>query len=299
MNSVLFLILLPFICFLIGISFMGIGTRIVARIQRRIGPPLWQPFIDVIKLLSKQTTVSYGWVFDLGVWMALAGAALVVYFLPFAGNQVFSGKADIIVLMYILTIAPLGMALGTAQAKNPYASIGISRALMLMLGYDLPLVMVILGIITYAGSASFSDIIAAQQGGISNWYLLKMPIFAVVYFWVMIAEMGKHPFDIIVAPSEIASGPMVEYSGKYLGFLFIYMALHYYAACALFVNFFMGGASNFIEFYLKMFSVFFLIIWINAVMSRTTTQRAVYMYWTKPVALAFIGWLLYLGIRIF
>ncbi len=298
MNSVWFLVFLPLIAFLIGISFMGIGTRIVARIQRRYGPPLIQPFIDVIKLLSKDS-ISYGWVFDMGVWMALAGAALVVYFVPFADNIVLSGKADVVVLMYILAIAPLGMALGTAQAKNPYASIGISRALMLMLGYDLPLVMVILGIITYTGSASFADILSAQQGGIGNWYIFRLPLFAIVYFWVMIAEMGKHPFDVLIAPSEIASGPMVEFSGKYLGYLFIYMALHYYAACALFVNFFMGGAATFIEFYLKMFSVFFVLICISAVMARTTTQRAVYMYWTKPVVLAFIGWLAYLGWRIF
>ncbi len=293
MQNLIFYIFLPFIAFLIGISFMGFGIKITARIQRRYGPPLIQPFIDVIKLMSKSTTVSYGWVFDLGVWMALAGAALVVYFIPFANNMVFSGKVDIIVLLYILTIAPLGMALGTAQAKNPYASIGIARALMLMLGYDLPLVMVIIGIIMHTGKADFITILKQQDGSFFNWYLFKMPIFAIVYFWVMIAEMGKHPFDIIIAPSEIASGPMVEYSGKYLGFLFVYMALHYYAACALFVNLFMGGAANFIEFYIKMFSVFFLLIWISAVMARTTTQRAITMYWTKPVGLALLGWLLY------
>ncbi len=297
--TVLGMIGLPIVCFLIGISFMGIGTRITARIQRRYGPPLIQPFIDVVKLLSKQRPVSYGWVFDLGVWMALAGAALVVYFVPFANRPVLSTQADIVALMYILTIAPLGMALGTAQAKNPYASIGISRALMLMMGYDLPLVMVLLGIISYTGSANFMDVISAQAGGISNWYIVKMPLFAVVYFWVMIAEMGKHPFDIIIAPSEIASGPMVEYSGKFLGYLFIYMALHYYTACALFVDLFLGGASNFVVFYLKMLAVFFVLIWISAVMARTTTQRAVKMYWTKPVVLALIGWLLYLGWKVF
>ncbi len=297
--GVLFWILLPVICFLIGISFMGIGTRLTARIQRRFGPPLIQPFIDVVKLLSKQRPVSYGWVFDLGVWMALSGAALVVYFVPFANKMVLSGRADIVALLYILTIAPLGMALGTAQAKNPYASIGISRALMLMMGYDLPLVMVVLGIISYTNSASFADIISAQAGGVQNWYLFRLPLFAIVYFWVMIAEMGKHPFDVIIAPSEIASGPMVEYSGKYLGYLFIYMALHYYTACALFVNFFMGGASNFVVFYLKMLAVFSVLIWISAVMARTTTQRAVFMYWTKPTALAFLGWLLYLGKSVF
>ncbi len=283
-RNILIAIGLPLLAFGIGISFVGFKRKISARIQRRYGPPFIQPLFDIIKLLSKEGNISHGVMYDLGPIIALAASMTVIFFIPIPGMKLLTGSADIIALLYIMVIGSLGMALGTGEAANPNSSIGISRALTLMLGYDLPFVIVIISVVLKYHTTNLYAITQAQMGG--HWAMWVLPLSAIVGFIVAYGAMGDHPFDVATAPNEVATGPIAEYGGKHLGILFIDHAFHIYIELALFVDLFMGGASNIGWFYVKMFIIFLLMVFFDEVLPRFRIDDAVRFYWRWPTVIA-------------
>jgi len=286
-KMILIAIVAPLIAFAIGLSFMMIKRKVVARIQRRYGPTIIQPIFDIMKLLLKEDNISHGVIFSLGPIIAIAGSILSVFFIPIAGLNMLTGSGDLIALLYIMAIGSLGMALGAGDSANPNASIGISRALTLMFGYDLPLVIIVISVALQYHTTDLSAIVAAQANG--HWALWSLPLSAIVGFVVTYGAMGEHPFDIITAPHEVATGPMVEYGGKHLGFLMINHAFHIYVEIALFVDLFLGGASNIFIFYIKMFAVFFIMMMFDEVLPRFKIDDAVRFFWKWPTVVALIS----------
>ena len=286
-KDILIAIGIPLLAFSIGISFMMFKRKIAARIQRRYGPTFIQPLLDIFKLLSKQGNISHGVMYDLGPIIALAASMTVIFFIPIPGMKLFTSSADIIALLYIMVIGSLAMALGAGEAANPNSSIGIARALTLMLGYDLPFVIVIISIVIKYHTTNFFAITQAQAAG--HWAMWLLPLSAIAGIIVTYGALGEHPFDAPIAPHEVATGPMAEYGGKHLGLLMINHAFHIYIELALFVDLFMGGASNIFYFYAKMFVIFVLIIFFDEVLPRFRIDDAVRFYWRWPTILALIG----------
>ena len=126
------LVLSPIIALVVGLFFLGLARKIMARIHWRYGPPLIQPVIDMIRLFY-QKSVSHGLMFDLGIVLSLAGSIVVVLFLPLGGIAPLSSSGGLLVILYIMLLSPLGMAISGGQGANPYISIGISRKLFLSL----------------------------------------------------------------------------------------------------------------------------------------------------------------------
>ncbi len=286
-KDILIAIGIPLLAFSIGISFMMFKRKIAARIQRRYGPTFIQPLLDIFKLLSKQENISHGVMYDLGPIIALAASMTVIFFIPIPGMKLLTSSADIIALLYIMVIGSLAMALGAGEAANPNSSIGIARALTLMLGYDLPFVIVIISIVIKYHTTNFFAITQAQAAG--HWAMWLLPLSAIAGIIVTYGALGEHPFDAPIAPHEVATGPMAEYGGKHLGLLMINHAFHIYIELALFVDLFMGGASNIFYFYAKMFVIFVLIIFFDEVLPRFRIDDAVRFYWRWPTILALIG----------
>ncbi len=286
-KDILIAIGIPLLAFSIGISFMMFKRKIAARIQRRYGPTFIQPLLDIFKLLSKQENISHGVMYDLGPIIALAASMTVIFFIPIPGMKLLTSSADIIALLYIMVIGSLAMALGAGEAANPNSSIGIARALTLMLGYDLPFVIVIISVVIKYHTTNFFAITQAQAAG--HWAMWLLPLSAIAGIIVTYGALGEHPFDAPIAPHEVATGPMAEYGGKHLGLLMINHAFHIYIELALFVDLFMGGASNIFYFYAKMFVIFVLIIFFDEVLPRFRIDDAVRFYWRWPTILALIG----------
>ncbi len=287
-ETILWAILMPIIVIFIGLIYMGLARKITARIHNRYGPPFYQNIIDVIKLLTKKNTISHGVMFDLGPVFAFTGALLSLYFIPIGNKPLFSFQGDIIVVLYLLVIAPLGMALGAGNSGNPNAAIGIARALTLMLGYEVVMVISAVAVMVYNHSASFMDIINAQKGGIAHWNLWPLFLSAVAMDIAMQAMLGEKPFDQPIAPHEIASGPMVEYGGRYLSMLQLYHSIGIILETGLFVNLFLGG-GNLFWWFVKSFIVFFIALLINAVMPRFRIGQAFKFYWSYPAIIGILG----------
>lgn len=287
---VLELMLMPLVAFVIGLGMVLMMRKIAARIQRRVGPPFLQPLWDIIKLHAKETQTSHGLIHEIGIVMAIGGYVAAVTLIPVPGMNGIADKGGLIALLYMTMIPSLGLALGVGQCANPNGSIGISRALTAMLAYDVPMVIVIFGVAYHFGSLNLIQVIAAQQaGGIETWGLVQMPLLAIAGLFAMQAMLGKQPFEIYVAPAEIATGPMVEMGGKFLGGLFVMQCFQLYVGAALYTILFLGGGESWPSFLLKVFAVVAIPMTIALVFPRYRTEDLVRLVWKWPTLIGLLG----------
>jgi len=194
-----------------------------------------------------------------------------------------------LVILYLLLLMPLGTALSGGEAANPNTSIGISRKLILALGYEVPLLLILLSVMSYYKTISIVDIVRGQQDSVWALFSLPLALPGIAYILILPAVLGVRPFDTTTAPQEISGGPLVEYGGKYLALAHINHALNMFVGISLFVNLFLGGAANPIFFFAKMLVVFVGGVCINAVFPRLRIEQAVAYLWKWPTAAAFIG----------
>jgi NADH-quinone oxidoreductase subunit H len=290
--KILYIVALPLVGFLVSVLFLGLSRKITARIQRRYGPPLYQPIIDVVKLLTQKGNISHGVLFDFGIILGLAGALITIVFIPAGGLYPLSASGDFLVVLYLMLLSPLGLALAAGASDNPNASIGVSRKLILALGYEVPFLLAALAVMTRLGTTSLVGVVSAQQGSLLDWGIIRLPLPALATFLILPAMLGIRPFDFVGAPQEIASGPMVELGGKYLAFAALQGALHTYIVLALFVDLFLGGGVNMVTFFLKMLAVFFVGVCIHAVLPRLRVDQALKYLLKWPTILAFAGLLI-------
>ena len=283
-------ILMPIIAFVVGLLMVLMMRKIAARIQRRIGPPFFQPVYDIVKLYSKATQTSHGWMHDIGIVMAVGGYVAAEALLPVPGFNGIAEMGGLIVLTYMMMIPSLGLALGVGQCANPNGSIGISRALTAMLAYDIPFVIVVFGVAWHFGSTNLVEVIQAQQAeGISSWGIVQMPLLAFAGLFALQGILGKQPFEIYIAPAEIATGPMVEMSGKFMGGLFVMQCFQLYTASVLYVTLFLGGGENWFTFLIKSFAVVAIPMSIAFVFPRYKTDDLIRLMWKWPVMAGLIG----------
>jgi len=291
------LLLMPLIAFIAGMFMVLMMRKVAARLQRRVGPPLFQPLYDIVKLHSKTTQISHGLIHDIGIVMAVGGYIAAETLLPVPGMNGIAEKGGLITLLYVMMIPSLGLALGVGQCANPNGSIGISRALTAMLAYDIPFVIVMFGVAWHFGTTNLVDMITIQQaGGISTWGAVQMPLLALAGLFALQGMLGKQPFEIYVAPAEIATGPMVEMGGKYLGGLFVMQCFQLYTASVLYVTLFLGGGENWLFLFVKAFGVLLIPFTVAFLFPRFRTEDLVRLMWKWPVLLGLIG-LAFISVR--
>ena len=278
----------------------GINRKIVARLQKRHGPKWYQEYIDIFKLLSKRS-VSHGWIFDFGVIMALGGIIGTAMFMPLTSNILaFENFDNFFIFVYLLAVGMLGMAMSASGSGNPWASIGVMRALTTMLAYEVPFLIVVLTIINVSGTSSVTGIQLFQQAAGNNWFILALPLGGIVGILALMGMLGKKPFETYIAPAEIASGPMVEYGGKQLGMLFILHEISVFIEVSLFVHLFLGGATNLLIFIVKYVIVYTFVNLISNVNGRFKIDQVVKFFYKWPLLMAvaqaavaiYFGWVI-------
>ena len=129
-------------CMIAGLLLAGIDRKAVARMQKRIGPPIIQPFYDFFKLLGKETIIPQAAtksVFIAAPLIGLASLVVMALFIPVFGYTAVSSVADVIVLLYLLTIPAATIIIGGAASGSPYAGVGASREMVAIIAYELPL----------------------------------------------------------------------------------------------------------------------------------------------------------------
>jgi len=224
--------------------------KIRARLQARRGPPWYQPYADVIKLLSKETIVPA--TANRAVFMAMPIISLAALLCITMMLQVVEAPppplafaGDAIVVLYLLAVPSVALALFGAAAGSPYAYLGAGREVAMAVSYDLPLIISLLGVWSATGSLSVSGVAAYQQE--AGWLIVRSPftaILAVTFFASMAGKLGIKPFDVPDARQEVIAGPLTEASGSVLAVFELSRMLRLFVVTTLFVDLFLGGGGG-------------------------------------------------------
>jgi len=290
-------------CFLAGMLLCGIDRKLVAKMQKRVGPPILQPFYDFFKLCGKETIVPAAasrTTFLLAPLVGLAALVILQLFIPVFQFSAFSGMADLIVILYLLLIPAMSTILGGAASGSPYAGVGLSREMVTIISCELPLVLVLLAVAKTVGSAmgtglcfSLSDIAAYQaENGCLITKISMIPA-AMAMLMIIPGETGSHPFDAAEAETEICEGLLAEYSGAPLGVYKLSHSIKILTLTSLFVALFLGGLGTgilvldgIILFLLCVVLTAVTISFVHAVTARLKIEQIFKYYWTSVSGLA-------------
>ena len=293
-------------CFLAGMLLCGIDRKLVAKMQKRVGPPILQPFYDFFKLCGKETIIPAAaskTTFLMAPLVGLAALVVIQLLIPVFSFSAFSGMADVIVILYLLLIPAMSIILGGAASGSPYAGVGLSREMVTIISCELPLVLVLLAVAKTVGSAmgtglcfSLSDIAAYQAMNGSLITKLSMIPAAVAMLLIIPGETGNHPFDAAEAETEICEGLLAEYSGAPLGVFKLSHAIKMLTLTSLFVALFLGGLGTgivaldgIILFLLCVVLTAVSISFVHAITARLKIEQIFKFYWTLVTGLALIS----------
>ncbi|BDY05841.1 complex I subunit 1 family protein [Ferrimonas sp. YFM] len=237
----------------IGLLAKGVDRILLARLQRRVGPPLLQPFYDVAKLMRKHSMVPQGSFAALFLYLPAAGVcamAVALALVPVPGwYQPPAQLGDMLVLLYLLAVPAVVIMLSGSVSGSTFGAIGFSREMSMMLAYEGPLLLVLLSVAIHVGVAqggviclSLTEIIAWQQ---ANGSLVTNPWLwpaLLAFLSVIPANLGVPPFDVPEAESELLEGPLLEYSGPALAMFKLMSTLKTVVVFSLAVVLFWPGA---------------------------------------------------------
>jgi ech hydrogenase subunit B len=241
---------------LVGGLLAGVDRRLTAWLQSRYGPPVLQPFYDVLKLFGKRKMVVNPWQ-ALSAYVYLAAAVTSVF--------IFFMQGDLLLIFFVLTIGAVFLVVGALSAPSPYSQIGGQRELWQMLAYEPLLVLVFVSMAMVTGSFKITAILDHPTP-----LLFELPLMFIVLGYVLTIKLRKSPFDISAsqhAHQEIVRGVLTEYSGPYLAMIEIahwFEVVLVLGICSLFY------ATSALGVVILLAAAYFLEILIDNVMARMT-----------------------------
>ena len=225
--------------------------KIVARIGDRLGPNnsgayggpygLFQVFADAIKMFTKEDVIpatADRWVFNIAPMLVMALAVLIWAVIPLGKGLIGSDLS--IGIFYVLALGSgsmIALLMAGWGSNNKYALLAAMRAIATLISYEIPQVLSVLAVIMVAGSFSMQDITAAQDVA----FLFALPLTALLFLASILSELGRRPFDLVEADSEIVAGYFVEYSGMKFGMFFLAEFMNQFAVSVIFATLFLGG----------------------------------------------------------
>ncbi len=309
--NLVYILIFPGLLFssVFGLWLAGIDRKILARMQKRVGPPVMQPTYDFFKLMGKETIIpdnAARSTFLLAPYIGLASLIVTVLFIPIAGIQAFGGVADIVVILYLLTIPSLAIMFGGSASGSPFAGVGVSRTMVAIMSYELPLILIMLAVGRLAGRGfdmgitfSLEKIAQYQAANGPNLFCWSMIPAAVAMLFVIPCEVGAQPFDVGEAETEICEGPLVEYSGTPLAIFKLSHAIKMFVMTLLFTALFLGGISTGmlwldVVIVLGICAVVTLVCMTlaHAITARLKVEQMFRLFWTVIAGLALLSLIL-------
>jgi formate hydrogenlyase subunit 4 len=283
-----------FLAFFIGCLFYWLFRKLRARFQARKGPPWYQTFADLIKLFSKKAivpSISEGFIFITAPILSTIGYLIALSLIPLAPFPPIAWFAgDLIVVLYCLTIPSVAIILAGSSSSSPYGAIGASREASLMVASEIPFMISIITIAIHSKSLSLLEIMNLQlkEGAM----VFRYPFATLAFIICLLAKLGRKPFDIADADTEIVAGPFTEYSGFLLAFFELSNALKWFILPAFGVSlFFTSNSLNFISFLLICLGLVFLISFLDAQNPRFRIEQAFRFYLTLAFALSVLDFI--------
>lgn len=287
-----------------------IERKFLARIQQRMGPMrvgphgILQPIADVIKLISKEDILP-SWADKPIYWMApiaiFVPAIAIWVTIPFSESLVLQNlDLGLFYVAAISVLSVLGLVMAGWGSANKYSMLGGLRAVGQLISYEIPFIMAILGVAMLSQSLSLIDVVN-DQANIAN--IIVQPLGFLIFLAAGLAELGRTPFDIHHAESEVVGGPFVEYSGAHWAIIQLSEYVNTFAIAALITIMFLGGwswpsmpfsgiAHNFLSliwFLVKIYAVILLIFWIRGTYPRLRIDQLMSFGWKVLVPVSFIN----------
>lgn len=293
--AVLGVVVLAGAVLLLDIFLVWVERKVVARFQDRLGPNrlgpfgLFQPIADVIKLIIKEDITPQGadkFVYNLAPMLALATVIVLWAVIPISVTVV--GSTINVGALYIVAVGAIGtlaIIMAGWASNNKYALLGAFRMVAQMISYEVPMVVAILIPVILAKSMSLADVVQSQ----SVWYIVLAPIAAIVFLIGAQAELGRAPFDLSEAESEIVAGFHIEYTGMKFGLFYAGELLHALTFGGLFATFFLGGWRGWGAetypilgigyFLIKAMFMYWVIMWIKYSFPRVRIDQMLNFCW--------------------
>jgi len=271
-----------------GLLACWVDRKVSARVQWRVGPPWHQCFTDIIKLLGKETILpaSAKLTFLLAPCFGLLSLSLAATILGLSVSlpqEGFSG--DLIVVLYLLVIPAIAIIIGALASANPFASIGASREMKLVLGYELPFILSIITVIIKSqGQIQLSSIINHQLSYGSNVASFSGALAFIVAILCMQAKLGLVPFDASEAEQEVMGGVLVEYSGLPLAIFKLTKAVLIYTMPLLLIVLFWAKELSIFVLAAKYVALLVVVVLIKNTNPRLRVDQSMRFFW-GPVTL--------------
>ncbi len=236
----------------LDIGLVWVERKVVARFQDRLGPNrigpfgLIQPVADIIKMVIKEDITPAGAdkiVYNIAPVLAAASVIVLWAILPLAST--IYGVDLNVGLLYIVAAGALGalaIIMAGWSSNNKYALLGAFRMVANMISYEIPMVIILLVPTILANTMSVRGITEAQSG---MWFAILSPLACLIFLISAIAELGRAPFDLSEAESEIVAGFHIEYTGMKFGWFYAGELLHAFTFGGFMAILFFGGYGGF------------------------------------------------------
>ncbi len=289
----------------LDIFLVWVERKVVARFQDRIGPNrlgpygLIQPIADVIKLVIKEDITPKGadrFIYNLPPIIALATVLMLWAVIPLQPTVVGANlDPGILYIIALGAISTLGIIMAGWASNNKYSLLGAMRAVAQMIAYEIPMVISILVPVLLSRSMNVRVIVENQ----SVWYVVVAPVAFLIFLISAIAELGRAPFDLPEAESELVAGFHTEYSGMKFGMFYAGELLHALTMGALVSTLFFGGwrgpwaqevpLLGVIWLLVKSFFFYWVIMWIKYSLPRFRMDQVLDLNWKVLVPLSLIS----------
>jgi NADH-quinone oxidoreductase subunit H len=286
------------------LSLTWLERKLLGRLQLRLGPTrtgpmgILQPMADALKLILKEDIIpasSEKVLFWVAPIIVVVSAFMIWVTIPGSQNAVIQNLD--LGLFYIIAfsvVGILGLVLAGWGSANKYGTLGGLRAAAQLISYEIPIIMVAISVGILAQSLDMREIVNQQDEYI---FLLVQPLGLVIFFIAGLAEVGRTPFDIYFAESEIVGGPFVEYSGAHWSVFFLAEYINTFAIAALVVILFFGGWSGpwlsgdwgIVWFLFKVYMVIMVIFWVRGTFPRLRIDQLMAFAWKVMVPLSFLS----------
>jgi NADH-quinone oxidoreductase subunit H len=284
---------------IVVLSLTWLERKTLGRLQRRLGPTrtgpmgLMQPIADALKLVIKEDilpSASDKAIFWVAPVIVVVPAFMIWVTIPASQSLVIKNLE--LGLFYITAFAVmgiLGLVLAGWGSANKYGVLGGLRSAAQLISYEIPVIMVVVAVGMLAQSLDLRVIVASQNPVL---YVAVLPLGLVIFFIAGLAEVGRTPFDIYHAESEVVGGPFVEYSGAHWAVFFLAEYINTFAIAALAALLFLGGwlgpfLPGVVWFLLKVYALVLVIFWIRGTLPRLRIDQLMTFAWKVMVPLAF------------
>lgn len=307
MNTIVALLATFPIAFFFSLLFQGIDRKIHARMQKRIGPPIIQPFYDFIKLFNKERIVPVTAASGIFTVVPIIAAAVSILGAAIPLVNLITGTSivgDLILVLYLLAMSSVMVMIGGSSSGNPYGAVGFTRKMTMMIAYEIPMLISIASLsFNPCFSLAYYDVVATQirMKSLLAFTRLSMAVAAATFLLCIPAAADAVPFDISEAKTEIIHGSLIEYCGPYLALIklakaasnfalaFLAATLFFYVP-ALFKGYVSLGLGGDLCLCLVAALIFMLLTITvpRTIFARLKIGQAFKFYWLIPLALSML-----------